>query len=158
MLLVKRYHYSLSRGTTTPCQEVPLLLVKKYHYSWSRVTTAPGHEVSSNPGQEVTNASSYSGGLEFKPRSSNLLIASVVLLPLQTYAWIDHSHILLHSLSSYVRRGLKRCKHYCSDQPRGLLVRVSDYWSWGPGFDCRLYHGDFSLKGKFPMVTMVWVV
>jgi hypothetical protein len=21
------------------------------------------------------------------------------------------------------------------DQPRSLVVRVSDYWSWGPGFD-----------------------
>jgi hypothetical protein len=44
------------------------------------------------------------------------------------------------------------------DQPRGLVVRVSDYWSWGPGFDSRLCHGDFSLKGKIPMATMVWVV
>jgi hypothetical protein len=34
----------------------------------------------------------------------------------------------------------------------------SDYWLWGPGFDSRFYHGYFSLKGKFPMVTMVWVV
>jgi hypothetical protein len=32
------------------------------------------------------------------------------------------------------------------DQPRGLVVGVSDYWSWGPEFDSRLYHGDFSLK------------
>jgi hypothetical protein len=45
-----------------------------------------------------------------------------------------------------------------TDQPRGLVVRVSDYWSWGPGFDSRFYHRDFSLKGKIPMVTMVWVV
>jgi hypothetical protein len=44
------------------------------------------------------------------------------------------------------------------DQPRGLVVRVSDYWSWGPGFDSRFYRGNFSLKGKFPMVTMVWIV
>jgi hypothetical protein len=44
------------------------------------------------------------------------------------------------------------------DQPRGLVVRVSDYWSWGPGFDSRFCHGDFSLKGKIPVVTMVWVV
>jgi hypothetical protein len=45
-----------------------------------------------------------------------------------------------------------------SDQLRGLVVRVSDYWSSGPGFDSRLYHGDFSLKGKIPIVTRVWVV
>jgi hypothetical protein len=33
-----------------------------------------------------------------------------------------------------------------------VLVRVSDYWSsWG--FDSRFHHGDFSLKGKIPMVT-----
>jgi hypothetical protein len=44
------------------------------------------------------------------------------------------------------------------DQPRGLMVRVSDYWSWGLWFDSRFYHGDFSLKRKIPMVTMVWVV
>jgi hypothetical protein len=35
---------------------------------------------------------------------------------------------------------------------------VSDYWSWGPRFDSRLHHGDFSFKGKIPIVTMVWVV
>jgi hypothetical protein len=45
-----------------------------------------------------------------------------------------------------------------TDQPRGLVVRVPGYWSWGPGFDSRFYHGNFSLKGKLPMVTMVWVV
>jgi hypothetical protein len=44
------------------------------------------------------------------------------------------------------------------DQRCGLIVRVSDYWSWSPGFKSRLYHGDFFLKGKIPMVTMVWVV
>jgi hypothetical protein len=44
------------------------------------------------------------------------------------------------------------------NQPRGLVVRVSDYWSSGPGFDSRFYHEDFSLKGKILMVTMVWVV
>jgi hypothetical protein len=38
------------------------------------------------------------------------------------------------------------------------------YYAWSefpttdPGFDSRLYHGDISLKGKIPMVTMVWVV
>jgi hypothetical protein len=44
------------------------------------------------------------------------------------------------------------------DQPRGLVVRVSGYWSGGPWFDSRFCHGDFSLKGKIPMGTMVWVV
>jgi hypothetical protein len=44
------------------------------------------------------------------------------------------------------------------DQPRGLVVRINGYWSWGPGFDSRFYHEDFSLKGKIPMVTMVSVV
>jgi hypothetical protein len=46
----------------------------------------------------------------------------------------------------------RRCHH-----PR-LVVRVSGYWLWGPGFDSRFYHGDFSLKGKIPIVTTVWVV
>ena len=32
-----------------------------------------------------------------------------------------------------------------SDQPRGLVVRASDYKPRGPGFDSRLYHGNFSL-------------
>jgi hypothetical protein len=45
-----------------------------------------------------------------------------------------------------------------NDQPRGLVVRVSVYWSWSPGFDYRFCHGDFSLKGKIPMVTIGWVV
>jgi hypothetical protein len=45
-----------------------------------------------------------------------------------------------------------------SPQPRGLVVTVSDYWLWGPGFDSRFYRGDFYLKGKISMVTMVWVV
>jgi hypothetical protein len=44
------------------------------------------------------------------------------------------------------------------DEPRGLVVTVFYYWSWGPGFDSRFYHGHFSLKGKIPMVTMVRVV
>jgi hypothetical protein len=42
-----------------------------------------------------------------------------------------------------------------SDQPRGLVVRVSDYWSWGPGFDSRFCHGDFSLKGNHGLGSSV---
>jgi hypothetical protein len=38
------------------------------------------------------------------------------------------------------------------DQPRGIVVRVSDYWSWGPGFDSWFYHGDCFLKGNIPTV------
>jgi hypothetical protein len=34
------------------------------------------------------------------------------------------------------------------DQPRCLVVRVSDYWSLGPGFDSRLSWG-FSLEGEY---------
>ena len=45
-----------------------------------------------------------------------------------------------------------------SDQPRGLVVRASGYKSRGPGFDSRLYHGDFPCGGRIPVVTMVWVV
>jgi hypothetical protein len=33
------------------------------------------------------------------------------------------------------------------DQPRSLVVRVSDYWSWGSGFDSRFYMGIF-LEGE----------
>ena len=44
------------------------------------------------------------------------------------------------------------------DQPRGLVVRASGYKSRGPGFDSRLYHGDFPCCGRIPVVTMVWVV
>ena len=40
----------------------------------------------------------------------------------------------------------------------GLVVRASDYWSRGPGFDSRLYHGNFPCGGRIPVVTMVWVV
>jgi hypothetical protein len=39
------------------------------------------------------------------------------------------------------------------DSTGGLVVRVSDYWLWGSRFDSRFYHGEFSLKGKIPMVT-----
>jgi hypothetical protein len=38
------------------------------------------------------------------------------------------------------------------------VVRVSDYWSLGPGFDSQFYHGNFPLEGRIPVVTMVWVV
>ena len=44
-----------------------------------------------------------------------------------------------------------------TDQPRGLVVRASGYKSRGPGFDSRLYHGDFPCGGRIPVVTMVWV-
>jgi hypothetical protein len=37
------------------------------------------------------------------------------------------------------------------DQPRGLVVRVSDYWSTGPGSDSRFCHGEFSLKGNLDL-------
>ena len=36
------------------------------------------------------------------------------------------------------------------DQPRGLVVRASGYKSRGPGFDSRLYHGDFPCGGEDP--------
>ena len=45
-----------------------------------------------------------------------------------------------------------------NDQPRGLVVRAYDYWSRGPGFDSRLYHGNFPCGGRIPVVTMDWVV
>ena len=51
-----------------------------------------------------------------------------------------------------------RNRNLISDQPRGLVVRVSDYLSWGPGFDSRFYHGNFSLQEKIPVVTKVCVV
>ena len=44
------------------------------------------------------------------------------------------------------------------DQLRGLVVRFSDYEPRGPGFDSRLYHGNFPRRGRIPVVTMVWVV
>ena len=44
------------------------------------------------------------------------------------------------------------------DQPHGLVVGASDYWSRGPGFDSRLYHGNFLCGGRIPVVSMVWVV
>ena len=43
------------------------------------------------------------------------------------------------------------------DQPRGLVVRATGYKSRDPGFDSRLYHGDFPCAGRIPVVTMVWV-
>ena len=36
------------------------------------------------------------------------------------------------------------------DQPRGLVVRASGYKSRGPGFDSRLYNGDFPCGGEDP--------
>ena len=50
------------------------------------------------------------------------------------------------------------CPNFIIDQPRGLVVRASGYKSRGPGFDSRLYHGDFPCGGRIPVVTMVWVV
>ena len=38
------------------------------------------------------------------------------------------------------------------------MVRASGYKSRGPGFDSRLYHGDFPCGGRISVVTMVWVV
>ena len=38
------------------------------------------------------------------------------------------------------------------------MVRASGYKSRGPGFDYRLYHGDFPCGGRIPVVTMIWVV
>ena len=38
------------------------------------------------------------------------------------------------------------------------MVRTSGYKSRGPGFDSRLYHGDFPCGERIPVVTMVWVV
>jgi hypothetical protein len=43
-----------------------------------------------------------------------------------------------------------KCNIKGNDQPRGLVVSVSDYYSGGPGFDSLLYHGDFSLIGENP--------
>ena len=41
---------------------------------------------------------------------------------------------------------LERVLYYLiCDQPRGLVVRISDYQPWGSGFDSRFYHGNFSL-------------
>ena len=37
---------------------------------------------------------------------------------------------------------------FYSDQPRGLVVRAPVYQPWGLGFDSRLYHVRFSLKGE----------
>ena len=47
-------------------------------------------------------------------------------------------------------RTLRSCGHVHEDQPRGLVVRASGYKSRGPGFDSRLYHGDFPCGGGSP--------
>jgi hypothetical protein len=39
----------------------------------------------------------------------------------------------MHSLLNLLR--IKGLYMFQADQPSGLVVRVSDYWSWGPGFD-----------------------
>jgi len=41
------------------------------------------------------------------------------------------------------------------DQPRGLVVRVSDYYSWGPAFDSRLYRGNFPWRGDHGLGRLV---
>jgi hypothetical protein len=63
-----------------------------------------------------------------------------------------------HQQHSFVSQKTWIFEHKITDQPRGLVIRVSDYWSWGPGFNFRFYYGDFSLKRTIPMVTTVWVV
>jgi hypothetical protein len=63
--------------------------------------------------------------------------------PWPRHEWLERSQILIF---------------LWYDQPRGVVVRVSDYWSWGPEFDSRFCHGNFSLKGKILLATMVWVV
>jgi hypothetical protein len=42
-----------------------------------------------------------------------------------------------------------------NDQARGLVVRFSDHGSCGYGFDSRFCHGDFSLKEKIPMGSLI---
>jgi hypothetical protein len=72
-----------------------------------------------------------------------------------------HNHLfytIIHNFRSILQDKLLYRNIHRVDRPRGLVVRVSDYWSWGPGFDSRFYQGDLSLKGKIPMVPMVWVV
>ena len=59
---------------------------------------------------------------------------------------------------SFPRQGKNKLSYTCIDQARGLVVRASGYKSRGPGFDSRLYHGDFPCGGRIPVVTMVWVV
>ena len=69
---------------------------------------------------------------------------------------------LLHGVSKYYVTYLVindcLCVILISDQPRGLVVRASGYKSRGPGFDSRLFHGDFPCGGMIPVVTMFWVV
>jgi len=39
-----------------------------------------------------------------------------------------------------------------------IIINNSLTTSRGPCFDARFYHGNFSLQGKNPVVTMVWVL
>ena len=61
------------------------------------------------------------------PRNCNLLqdLAPIHMNPLQNN--ITPCFLNIHLNKALYFLG--------TDQPRGLVVRVSDYWSWGPGFD-----------------------
>jgi hypothetical protein len=63
-------------------------------------------------------------------------------------------------LTSVYKHDVKYSYHKfsTSDQPRGLMVRTSDYFPWGPEFEYRFFCGNFSLQRKIPIATMVWVV
>ena len=51
----------------------------------------------------------------------------------------------------------KYYSYFLYEQPSGLVFRASGYKLRSPGFDSRLYHGDFPCGGRIPVVTMVWV-
>jgi hypothetical protein len=123
--------------------------------------------------QRYTTQTAFQVGI---PKRNSLFVLLMMGIVVPEIFWVNKSTCFVASswsLSHTITKGFtvyllhvrfepfENCNelHYVSsNQPRGLVVRVSEYWSWGPGFDSRFYHGDFSLKGKIPMVTMVWVV
>ena len=63
---------------------------------------------------------------------------------------MSHTHTHTHTHTHYAAVYIFRVHCIHADQPRGLVVRASGYKSRGPGFDSRLYHGDFSMWGEDP--------
>jgi hypothetical protein len=67
---------------------------------------------------------------------------------LSSISWsTSHSYCFqIHIQYCFVNSIFFHSMYMSRDQPHGLVIRISDYWSWGPGFDSRFCNGDFSMK------------
>ena len=86
--------------------------------------------------------------------SNYFVLFRVILYYFELFRIISY-YFLFHVSYNFI---LFRISSYFITQSRGLVVRASGYKPRGPGFDSRLYHGDFPCGGRIPVVTLVWVV